>query len=190
MLKDCIINVWTNSERQVGRQCPRSCSPRENLFPRIEGERNSQRRILTIFVYVVHSGFCIRQRRLATPAIRKHSKTFINQTLVMKCLKGPHDAFHIRGIEGLVVIFKINPTSLARDISLPFIGVSQHACATCIIEFVDSECGNCRMSGNAKFFLGFYFCWETVTVPAKSAINMTTAHRLVTRYSILHKACE
>ncbi|CAB4367460.1 unannotated protein [freshwater metagenome] len=106
----------------------------------------------------------------------------------MQGLKCPHDAFHIRGIKRLVVVFKINPSCLTSDIPLPLVGVAQNTGTTCVVELVNSESGNRRMPGDAKFFFCFYFCRKTVTIPTESSVHVATAHCLISRNGIFDES--
>ena len=66
----------------------------------------------------------------------------------MQSLESPHNAFHVRKVKGLVVIFKVNPTRLSIDIAFPFVGVTQHTRAAIVVEFFNTEFGDFRMSRN------------------------------------------
>ena len=151
---------------------------------------NGECRILTVLVDIVHTRFGIAERSLTTPAISQHTETFIDEAFVPQCTKRPHDAFHVGSVKSLVIICKINPACLARDIPLPLVGITQHTCTTCVIELVDTKRSNRGVTSNTEFFFCFYFGRQSVAVPTESSFYVSSAHRLITRHSILDESCE
>ena len=60
ILHDCVIDIGTYRQRKVRWQGPRCCGPGHDAFTRLEQEPHRQRRVLTILIHIVHSGFRIR----------------------------------------------------------------------------------------------------------------------------------
>ena len=140
-----------------------------------------------LLVGVIHSSFSIRKRSFERPRIGQDTKAFINQTFVPESLESPHDAFHIWSVKSFVIVFKVNPSSLASYISLPVAGVLQHRGSAIIVELVDAKIGDCLTSRDTKLTLSFGFSGQTMTVPTESTLNSLTAHRAVSRYGIFNK---
>ena len=64
----------------------------------------------------------------------------------MKFLECPENAFGIWSIKSLVVIFKVNPTSLTSNVGFPLFGVFQNRGTTVVIELINTELLNLRSS--------------------------------------------
>ena len=186
MLHHCVFDVGTHGQRKVGGQRPRRGGPCQHVLASFEFERNGQRRVLAIAIDIVHARLGVTERSLATPAIRQHAETLVDQTLVVQCAKCPHHAFHVWQVEGLVVVGEVDPTRLTTHIALPLTGVAQHTGAADFVELVDAELGNLGVTTDAQFFFGLYFGRETVTVPPEATLNTMPAHRLVTRHGVFY----
>ena len=190
MLHHCVFDVGAHGQRKVGGQRPRRGGPCQQVLASFEFERNGQRRVLTIAVDIVHARLGVAERSLATPAICQHAETFVDQTLVVQCAERPHHALHVRQVEGLVVVGKVDPARLTPHIALPLAGVAQHTGAADFVELVDAELGDLGVTADAQFFFGLNFGRKTVTVPPEATLNTMTAHRLITRHGIFHVAGE
>ena len=153
-------------------------------------EPHRQRRVLPVPVDVVHPGLGVRQRRLAAPAVREHPEALVDQTLVVQGLEGPHDAFHVVQVEGLVVVGEVDPAGLPGDVPLPVLGVAQHRGAAGLVELGHAEVEDLRLAGDAELLLGLHLGGQAVAVPAEAPLDPAAAHGLVARHHVLDVAGE
>ena len=188
LFEHCIINVGANCKRQVRRQRPRCGGPRDHLLTAVEHEGDGDRRVLTVLVRVVHAGFGVGQRRLAAPAVGQYSKALIDQALVVQRLERPHNALHVREVKRLVVVFEVDPASLATNVTAPLIGVLQNTRATRLVKLVNAKRSDFRVSRNAEFLFGLDLGRETVTIPAEATFDTLATHRLVARNGVFDVA--
>ena len=147
-----------------------------------------ERWVLHHFVGVVHASFRIGQRCFKHPRIRQHAKTFVDESFVPQCFKRPHDTFHVRQIERLVVIVEIHPARLASYISPPITGVLQHRGVAVIVEFGDAKIGNSLATRDAELPFGLGFGRQTVAVPPESTLDAFAAHRAIPRDGVFDEA--
>jgi hypothetical protein len=66
--------------------------------------------------------------------------------------------------------------------------IAQHRELALGVEFFDAIFEYGRPAENFDFVFDLKLGRQTVAMPAEPAIDMTTAHRLVSRYDILHEA--
>ena len=136
---------------------------------------------MTVLVdLVIHAEFVVRKRGLTAPAISQNLEALVNQTLVVKLTESPDDTLGVVGVEGLVVVFEVDPARLAGNVCFPIFGVFQNRSAAVLIKFVDAEFFDFRATRNAQLTLCFNFRRQTVGVPAKAALYAITLHRLET----------
>ena len=123
--------------------------------------------------------------RLAAPAVRQHLEALVDQALVPQGLERPHDALHVRQVEGLVVVGEVDPAGLAGDVAVPVVGEPQHAGAAGVVELVDPERGDRRVALDAELLLDHHLGGQAVAVPAEAALDAVAAHRAVARHRVL-----
>ena len=183
-----IIDVRPHRQSQIGGQRPRCGGPRQHLLAGAirELKHHGHRRILALFVDVIHTRFGIGQWRFASPAVRQHLETFVDETLVPQRPERPHHALHVREVQRLVVVGEVHPAGLAGYIALPVLGVGQHAGATGVVESSDTQFQDLRLAGDAQLLLGGDLGRQSVTVPPEATLHPPATHGLIPRDRILH----
>ena len=125
------------------------------------------------------------------PAVRQHAVPLVGKALVIKLLECPQDRFRVGHIQGLVVVIKIDPTSLASNVLFPFLGVAKHGRTASCIEGLDTDSTGSRDLGDvfdSQLTLRFKFCGKTVGIPAETALNVVSEHGLVATDNVLDVA--
>ena len=83
-----VVDVGSDGARQVARQCPRRGRPRQKCFAGFvsgcihKWKSDGDRRVLALFVRVVHPKFGVGQRGLTPPAVGHDLVTLVDQALV------------------------------------------------------------------------------------------------------------
>ena len=189
-----IRNCRPHGERRIRGQCPGRGGPGECLHsPEPKGigafshqrECDRDRLVLTHLVdVVIHSQFVIAQRRLVAPAVGQHTVSLVRETLVVQLLERPDGALHEGDIEGLVVVIKVDPARLARDVFLPLLRVLEHRLSGHLVKGGNAHLFDLALVGDAQLALGFEFGGQTVGVPPESALHALAAHGLVAREEV------
>jgi hypothetical protein len=193
---DDVLHVRTHGNAHIGGQRPGGGGPDQHqgagqLVGAGQSITHRQRWILTAFVdVVVHPQLMVGQRRLVVPAVGQDPESFIDQTLVVELLEGPDHALHVVRVERAVVVFEVDPASLAGDVFLPVGGVFQHRLAALVVEGADAELEDFVFGLDAQLAHCLELGRQPVGVPAEAAFDPTTAHGLVARHHVLHIARE
>ena len=182
-----VFNVWRNGKCQVAWQRPWCCRPGQKRVAIFQFETNRKRWVLHLLVGVIHASFGIRQRGFKRPRVWKHTETFVNEALVPQRFECPHHTFHVRHIEGLVIVGKVDPASLARYITFPIARVLQHRDLAIIIELFNSKISYCLSARNAQLSFGFGFSGQPVAIPTETTLDSLSAHGLISRHCIFYE---
>ena len=126
----------------------------------------------------------IAQWCLVAPTVGQDPISLVGESLVVQLLERPDGALHEGDVEGLVVIVKINPARLARDIFLPLVRVLENGLARHLVEGRDAHLFDLALVGDAQLTLGFEFGGQAVCVPPESALNALATHGLVARKKV------
>ena len=178
-------------DQQIGRQGPRRRCPDQSQLACLQSQTCGYRRIDSDLVHVlVHPQLMAGKWSLVIPAVRQHSKALIHQTLVVQRLERPEHRLHVVRFESLVVMIKIHPPRLPRDVLLPLGRVAQHRLATCLIECRDPQILDIGLGLQAQLCHRLQLRGQPVAVPAEPTLDATTAHRLVARHDVLDVAGE
>ena len=108
----------------------------------------------------------------------------------MKLFESPDHALGVVQIQGLVVVVKVHPASLAGYIGAPVLGVLQNTGLAKLIELCDTKLLNFWAARDSKQALCLNFSRQSMGVPTKSALNSLTAHGLVSRNEVFGVAGE
>jgi len=190
LLHHRIVDVGTDGECEVAGKGPGGGGPGEDLLATVQLELHRQRRVLAVAIHVVHARLGVAERRLTAPAVRQHAEALVDQTFVPQGLERPHDALHVRRVERLVVVLEVDPARLAGDVTVPVVGETKHAGAAGVVELVDAELGDGRMTADTQLLLGHHLGGQPVAVPAESAVHLLPAHGAVAGHRVLHEAGE
>ena len=118
----------------------------------------------------------VTQWRLVSPAVGQHPVTLIGKSLVMQLLERPDDALHKGDVKRLVIVLEVNPAGLPRHILLPLGGVAQDGFFGGLVESRNTHLLDLALVRNAELALRFQLGGQTVSVPAKSAVDLLSAH--------------
>ncbi len=184
-LDDHIIHVRVHGRGQVARQRPRGRRPDQRQLTGLQAQADGHGRVLPVAVDVVHLGLGVGQGRLAPPAVPEHPEALVDQTLVVQGLEGPHDAFHVVQVEGLVVVVEVDPPGLARHVVAPLVGVLEHGLAARVVELGDAHRLDLALVRDPQLLLGLDLGGHAVRVPAEPALDVLAAHGLVARDDVL-----
>ena len=132
---DGVVDVRPDGDGEIRGQGPRRGRPDEDqlgalrpLADRLDQPHaDGDRLILAVLVnLVVHLQLVVGQRGSIVPAVWKDPVALVDEALVVERLERPHDGLHVGGVEGLVVVVEVDPSRLAGDVLLPFVGVAEH----------------------------------------------------------------
>ena len=189
-----IGDFWPDRESSVRGKCPRGGRPGQSQYSLQLGslslltakrERHCYRLVLTWFVdVIIHPQLVVTQRGLIPPAIGQNPVTLISETFVVKLLEGPNDALHKGDVESLVIVLKVNPSSLTGHILLPLLGVTQNGVFRGLVEGCDSHLLDLALVGDAQLTLRFELGWQPVSVPAKTSVNLLAPHGVEARENV------
>ena len=190
-----VFELRIDGDGQVRRQCPWCGRPDQGFHPversrtgiaGTQGHSHRDSRILAHLVGVVELALLIRQRSLLVPGVRQHAVALVDQALVMERLERPHHRLHEVDVEGLVIVVEVDPSSLARHVLSPLVGVAQHRCAAVVVELCDAHGLDLGLVGDPELAFGLQFRRQAVGVPAEAAIDLLASHRLETRNEVFH----
>ena len=180
-----VTNRRADCEGEVGRQGPRRCGPGKQLHAIVEGEGNSQRRVLARPGCVVKTNLEVRERCFCAPRVWHDPIGAVDQTLVIELLEGPDDALHIGDVHRLVVVLKVDPAGLTGDVELPLSGIPLHRGTAVLVELVDAVFGDGSSARHPEFLFGPHLGGQTMAVPAKTTFDSVAAHGLVAGHDVL-----
>ncbi|CAB4577460.1 unannotated protein [freshwater metagenome] len=120
----------------------------------------------------------IAQWRLVSPAVGQHSVALIGKALVVELLEGPDDAFHEGDVQSLVVVLKINPARLTRDVFFPLLRIPKNRIFGGLVEGRNPHCLNLTFIRDAELPFCLELRGEAVSVPSKPAMDLLAAHRV------------
>ena len=129
-----IVYLRSQSQRQVGRKRPRSCSPCKEIriLSTLDLESYGYGRVRHILV-AAKVDLHVRKRTSKTWAVWKDVVAFVYETLVVEGLEHPPDAFHEGLVHGLVAVVEVNPPSHSGYGMLPLVCELQDACAALVV---------------------------------------------------------
>ena len=188
-----IVDVCTHHNREVRGHGPRRGGPEHRIGVVFVAQLHRDRygRVLTVLVHVgVHAQLVRGQRRLVLRAVRQHAVALVCQAFLVQRLERPHDRLHVRDVECLVAVFKIDPARLAVHIVTPFVHVFEHGGAAGVVEFVDAHLLDLVDRVDAELLLRFKFGGQAVRVPAEHAVDAPALHGLVARHHVFGVAGE
>ena len=203
---DGVFNLGSNGERLVGGQGPGGGGPCEcfdavefcgDLLVSAEGgvcgeaECDGDGLVLAVLVHVVvHAQLVVGEGGLVLPAVGQHAEALVGQALVVEALERPDDGLHVLDVQGLVVVFEVDPACLAGDVLFPLVGVLEHGCAGSVVEVVDAHFEDFALVGHAELLHCLEFCGQAVGVPAEAAFYLVAALGLVACDEVLGVAGE
>ena len=137
---------------------------------------------------IVELGLEIGERRLHGPGVGHHPIALVDEVFFPQSLEGPHHAFHEAFVHGAVGSFEAHPAGGAIDVKFPLVCIALHRELALGVEFFDAIFEDRRPAEDLDFLFNLKFRRQAVAIPAEPAIDMAAAHRLVSRYDILHEA--
>ena len=109
----------------------------------------------------------------------------VDATLIPKLLEDPPDRLHELGVHRLIVVLEIDPAPHTRNRLLPLVDVLKNHRAALLVELVYAESLDFRRACDTESLLSESFDRKTVGIPAEAALDVLSAHRLVTRHDVL-----
>ena len=155
-----------HGQGEVSRQGPRGRGPGQGLNPgqRLgnfgftgkNAEAYGNGLVLTVLVnIVIHPQFVVGQWSFVFPTVGQHAETLVGQPLVRELFESPDHRLHELHVQGLVVIFEVDPACLSVDIFLPLIGIFHHRTAAGVVELVDTHGFDLLLVGHAQLLHRF-----------------------------------
>ena len=201
-LNQDVVDLRANSDGLVRGKGPRRSRPDQRQFGTLrvfaqflfQAQTDGNGVISTILIHiVVHLELMVAQRSAVMPAVRKNAVALIGKALVVELLECPQDRFRVGHIQGLVVVIEVHPTGLTSNVLFPFLGVAKHGGAAGRVEGLDTDSAGTRNLGDvfdSQLTLCFKFCGKTMGIPAETALNVVSEHRLVTTDNVLDVASQ
>ena len=203
---DGVFDLGSDGERLVGGQGPGGGGPCEcfdavefcgNLLVGTEGgvcgeaECDGDGLVLAVLVHVVvHAQLVVGEGGLVLPAVGQHAEALVGQALVVEALERPDDGLHVLDVQGLVVVFEVDPACLAGDVLFPLVGVLEHGGAGGIVEVVDAHFEDFALVGHAELLHRLELCGQAVGVPTEATLDLVAALGLVAGDEVLGVAGE
>ena len=113
---------------------------------------------------------------------------FIQKSLFPQALENPPNGFHVVGVHGFVVVFKVYPAAQAGDGLLPLVYIAKNASTTSLVELGYTVGFNVGFGIEVQFLFNKVFYRKTVAVPAKTALHTIALHGLVAGNNIFDGA--
>ncbi len=76
---------------------------------------------------------------------------------------------------------------MRSTVFFPFARVAQNDAAALFVEIGDAKLFDRRSAGKFLRFFNFVFDWQSVAIPAESARNAKSLHRLIARNNVLDR---
>ena len=203
---DGVFNLGSDGERLVGGQGPGGGGPGDcldalelcgDLLVGTEGgvcgeaECDGDGLVLAVLVHVVvHAQLVVGEGGLVLPAVGQHAEALVGQALVVEALERPDDGLHVLDVQGLVVVFEVDPACLAGDVLFPLVGVLEHGCTGSVVEVVDAHFEDFALVGHAELLHGLELCGQAVGVPTEATLDLVAALGLVAGDEVLGVAGE
>ena len=203
-----VLHLRVDRQGQVGREGPGGGGPGDRggvvklrvLLPRgcggkalaATGERHGHRHrgVLALAVGIVQTGLLVGQRRVLRPRVRQDAEALVDQALVVELLERPHDGLHELRVHRLVAVFKVDPTSLTRDVVFPLVRVVHDGLCAVLVEALEAHVLDLRFVLDAQLLLCLQLGGQAVAVPAEHARHVVAGHRAVARDDVLDVAGE
>ena len=201
-LNQDVVDLRANSDRLVRGKGPRRSRPDQRQLGTLrvfaqflfQAQADGNGVISTILIHiVVHLELVVAQRSAVMPAVRQNAVALVGKALVVELLECPQDRFRVGHIQGLVVVIEVHPTGLTSNVLFPFLGVAKHGGAAGRVEGLDTDSAGTRNLGDvfdSQLTLCFKFCGKTMGIPAETALNVVSEHRLVTTDNVLDVASQ
>ena len=132
----------------------------------------------------------VGERSLVLPAVGQHAEALVGQALVVEALERPDDGLHVLDVQGLVVVFEVDPARLAGDVLFPLVGVLEHGGAGSVVEVVDAHFEDFALVGHAELLHCLELCGQAVGVPTEATLDLVAALGLVACDEVLGVAGE
>ena len=183
-----IIYFRSYAEGGVGRQCPRCCSPRNDIPSVFQMELCRTGQILHITVTTGLVQLVARQTRSRCRRVRLNGVTLVEVTFLVQLLEQVPQRLDILVVVGDIGVLEVHPvTHFLRQIS-PFGGVFHHLTATRSVVFIDANLLTDVLFGDTEHFLHAQLHRQTMRVPTGFTTHLETLHRLETTESVLNRS--
>ena len=199
-----IINLRTYAERNVRRQCPRSCGPSHEvglapLCPLCLGvadeELHSGCEVLNVAVATRLVELVRRKACACAWRIWLYGVALVEQTLIVELLEQPPECLDVLVVVGDIRVVEVDEVAHFLGELAP-LGCEHHNVLAALVVVVLSRDVLLRslvvdiLLGDSKLLLHAKLHGESVSVPACLAVNLESLHSLIAVECVLNGACQ
>ena len=180
-----IILVGIHTQRHVGRKRPRRGGPGKEVAALAHALKLGYARLL-LDVLIALRHLVRGQRRAAAGAVRHYLVPLVYQALLVNALERPPHRLDIIVVVSDVGVVHVRPVTYALGHALPFAFILPYALFTLADEGLYAVLLYLLLAVDAQLLLNLELYGQSVSVPARLALDVIAFHGAIAGYDVLH----